>query len=69
MTFARSDLWRSVVESSLLSLNEYTFYCLATLFTAIAMIAHPSIARGGETETEFPVLCSPDAVRACRVEI
>ena len=41
MTFARSDLRRSVVESSLLSLNEYTSYCLATLFTAISMIAHP----------------------------
>lgn len=57
MAFARTDLERSVVESSLVSLNEYTFHCLATSFTAIAMIAHRSIARGRETETvEFPAL-------------
>ena len=51
MAVARSDLGRSVVESSLVSLNEYTFHCLTTSFTAIAMTAHPSIARERKTET------------------
>ena len=45
MVFARRDLECSVIKSGLLSLNEYTFYCLAESYTAIAMIAHPPIAR------------------------
>ena len=57
MAFARSDLRRSVVESSLVSLNEYTFHYLATSFAAIAVIAHPLIAPGRGTETvKFPAL-------------
>ena len=58
MAFARSDPGRSVVESSLVSLNEYTFYFLATSFTAIAMICSSiDCAREREIETvEFPAL-------------
>ena len=51
VAFARSDHEGSVVESSLVTLNEYTFHSLATSFAAIAMIAHLSIARGWETGT------------------
>lgn len=67
LTFARSDIWRSVVDSSYRLTSTRSIYCLATLFTANAMIAHPSIARGRKTETiEFPAPCSPDAVKASR---
>lgn len=50
MACARSDLGRSVVESSLVSLNEYTFSYLASSFVAIAMVANPSMARGRERQ-------------------